>query len=716
MKKQFKKRNDLILLDGVAREIAKQVIAINSDRRINNAAIHALPINTFVFNPALFSYDIQQKIEELDLNRSFATFDEASGSYEIYISTLTKKQVDELINKDGAININGDILNLSDDFNGLTKKLSTDFYKHELAHTKISSLQKLSEVDKDIPFSLINILEDVRVNSFWNFDKKYELLFNKIYKVDPELFKPTKTGYDILFPICITLNDPKYTYLSPDAEFCKYIFDKTQKANNVFEICQIAKEFLEEMKKRHPEQNQKQEQNAGMNSNENDEKQSQQGQSQRGVGGNDFSIDEDEEENRSNDYDYLDDDDFSNSYQTIEDSQDNSSEESNEYDEKKAYERNSLLDNKGDLIDCLSDSDKEAIRRITKEIKDEAIKITDNGAIIKGLDKLYDDEAVQRIAAVYGRKRDFNNNDIEQILQKPLSNIQKGDISLNLPLVNKYFNEAKKELSKFFPKSASEASSKLSKNLNNKKIASLPFNPMLRDVFKEPLKRKKEPIKLTFFFDLSGSMHGSPIFNSKHLLAVVKKLQDAQYIDANLVLHRGGMIDNCAIIKFKNFNQKPFEIISALKAGNDEGILNAINYSVKNIRQDLRQSRAIFFLTDANLCDDPKKIKVAMSKIENKNIIGLYAGNGNNSELSRYFPNFISAKEKSSEDLSYTLKILVKAVTEIANPDLTAKKAIERIAKNPEIYSSYGLENQSRVKASQDTEDENIGSNPRIRT
>ena len=53
MKKQFKKRNDLILLDGVAREIAKQVIAINSDRRINNAAIHALPINTFVFNPMI---------------------------------------------------------------------------------------------------------------------------------------------------------------------------------------------------------------------------------------------------------------------------------------------------------------------------------------------------------------------------------------------------------------------------------------------------------------------------------------------------------------------------------------------------------------------------------------------------------------------------------------------------------------------------------------
>jgi hypothetical protein len=712
MKKQFKKRNDLILLDGVAREIAKQVIAINSDRRVNNTAIHALPINTFVFNPALFSYDIQQQIEELDLNRSFATFDEASGSYEIYISTLTKKQVDELINKDGTININGDLLNLSDDFNSLTKKLSTDFYKHELAHTKISSLQKLSEVDKDIPFSLINILEDVRVNSFWNFDKKYELLFNKIYKVDPELFKPTKTGYDILFPICITLNDPKYTYLSPDTEFCKYIFNKTQKANNVFEICQIAKEFLEEMKKRHPEQNQKQEQNAGMNSKENNEEQ--QEQSQGNIGNNDFSINEDEEEDRSNDYDYLEGDDFSNSYQTIQDSQNNSNEESSEYGKNKASDANSLLGGKGDLVDGLSESDKELIRRITRKIKDEAIKITDNGAIIKGLDQLYDNETVQRIAAVYGRKRDFNNNDIEQILEKPLSNIQKGDISLNLPLINKYFNEAKKELSKFFPKTANEVSSKLSKNLNNKKIASLPFNPTLKDLFKEPLKRKKEPIMLTFFLDLSGSMRGNPIFNSKHLLAVVKKLQDAQYVDANIVLHRGGYIDNCAIIKFKNFNQKPFEIISALRAQCDEGIINAINYSLKSIRQDLRRSRAIFFLTDANLCDDPEKIKAAMSKIENKNIIGLYAGDSENSELSRYFANFISAKKENSKDLNQTLKILVKVVTEIANPDLTTKKAIERIAKNPEIYSSYGLENR-RAKVNRDTEDENINSSPRIK-
>ena len=181
MNEQFKNRNELILLDGVAKEIAKQVISINADRRVSNAAIKAMPINTFVFNPALLSYDLQEQIEKLDLNHSFATFNAENGSYEIFVSTLTKKQADELINKEGSVKINGDILNLSDDFNGLTKKLATDFYKHELAHTKISSLQKLSEVDKDIPFSLINVLEDVRVNSFWNFDKKYELLFNKIY-------------------------------------------------------------------------------------------------------------------------------------------------------------------------------------------------------------------------------------------------------------------------------------------------------------------------------------------------------------------------------------------------------------------------------------------------------------------------------------------------------------------------------------------------------
>jgi hypothetical protein len=103
-----------------------------------------------------------------------------------------------------------------------------------------------------------------------------------------------------------------------------------------------------------------------------------------------------------------------------------------------------------------------------------------------------------------------------------------------------------------------------------------------------------------------------------------------------------------------------------------------------------------------------------MSKIENKNIIGLYAGDSENSELSRYFANFISAKKENSKDLNQTLKILVKVVTEIANPDLTTKKAIERIAKNPEIYSSYGLENR-RAKVNRDTEDENINSSPRIK-
>ena len=106
-----------------------------------------------------------------------------------------------------------------------------------------------------------------------------------------------------------------------------------------------------------------------------------------------------------------------------------------------------------------------------------------------------------------------------------------------------------------------------------------------------------------------------------------------------------------------------------------------------------------------------------MAKIDNKNIIGLYAGDSNNAELSRYFSNFISANKESSESLSNTLEILVKAVTEIANPDLTTKRAIERIAKNPEIYSSYALEGQSKVrtKANQSAENESIGSNPRIK-
>lgn len=714
MNEQFKNRNELILLDGVAKEIAKQVISINADRRVSNAAIKAMPINTFVFNPALLSYDLQKQIEELDLNHSFATFNAENGSYEIFVSTLTKKQADELINKEGSVKINGDILNLSDDFNGLTKKLATDFYKHELAHTKISSLQKLSEVDKDIPFSLINVLEDVRVNSFWNFDKKYELLFNKIYKVNPELFQSTKTGYDILFPICVTLNDPKYTYLSPDTEFCKYIFDKTQKANNIFEICQIAKEFLEEMEKRHPKQDQKQGTGIKLKGSTDQAEDQQQKQPEKSLGDNSFDIDESEDEDISNDYGYLEDDDFSNSYQTIQDPQDNSKEENNGHGEDNEPSKNKLLGDKGDLIDALSDEEKEAIRRLIRRIKSEAIKITDNGAIINTLD---DEEFIQRVAAVYGRKRNFENNDLEKMLQKPLAAIKNGDITLNLPLINKYFNQAKKELSKFFPKTADEASSRLSKKLNNKKIASLPFNPTLRGLFKEPLKKKKEPVKLTFFLDLSGSMRGKPIFNSKHLLAVVKKLQDEQYIDASLVLHKGGLVDNCTIIKFKDFNQKPLEIISALEASHDEGIINAIDHSLKTIRKDLKQSRAVFFLTDANLFDNPKDIKKAMAKIDNKNIIGLYAGDSNNAELSRYFFNFISAKKESSESLNNTLEILVKAVTEIANPDLTTKRAIERIAKNPEIYSSYALEGQSkaRTRANQSTESESIGSNPRIK-
>ncbi len=728
MEKQehFKRRNNLLQLDSTAKEIAKQVIAINADKRVSNAAIHAMPINTFVFNPALMPFEIQQKITELGLNESFATFNKENGSYEIYISTLTKKEIDELINKDGTISIGDDILNLSDDFNNLVKKLATDFYKHELAHTKISSLQNLNELDRDdIPFSLINVLEDVRVNSFWKFDKKYELLFNKLYKLNPEVFQSNKTGYDILFPICVTLNDPKYTYLSPDTEFCKYIFNKAQNANNIFEISQIAKEFLEEMQKRHPNQKQEQNQSSGIKNKEGGEKQqssqkNKQNKQDQGQGGNnDFDIKEDEDENEDNynDYGYLDDyDDFSKSYKTIEEPKEYPSEEyGNNYDEKNSHQGKNLFDNKGDLIDGFDENSKAEIEEIIVKIKDEAIKITDNGAVVRNLDHILDTEMVQRVAAVYGRKRDFKNNDLENILGKPLASIQKGDITLNLSLVNKYFQIAKDQLSKFFPKTRSEASSKLSKKLNTKKIASLPFNPTLKDVFKEPQKRKKEPVELTFFLDLSGSMRGNPIFNSKHLLAVVKKLQDENYVNANVVLHKGGHTDCCSIIKFKNFKQKPLETISALIVGYDEGIINAIEHSVKTIRQELRRSRAVFFLTDGNLCDNPQKIKAAMSKIENKNIIGLYAGDKNNTELSRYFPNFISAKRENSKDLEKVLKMLVKTVVEIANPDLTAKKAIARIAKDPDIASSYELETNNNIRVNKNAEGEDIHSGTKAR-
>lgn len=691
----------------IAKALSKEILQINSDARVSvQSSVYEYPVKVFVFDETMLPQELQKKTKSLHSD-SFAWFNNETNNYEIYISILNKNVMLDIFNKE-IIKFRGKTLNFRDDQTLMAKELALSTFRHELAHTKISSLTKLQQLSEftkkhQIPFSIINILEDVRVNSFWNFDKKrYRTIHCDIFKVSPETLGSDKKALDILLPICVTLDDPKYHYLSPDYSFCKGIFQKSLNAKDIFEIGQIAKEFVDYVRKndirmqnhlqnsqqQNSQQQNSQQQNNNNNSNNqkrydngSDEEERRQNQAfERMYKDNNSNNDND------NDFDYDDLDfdklDAAEEYDSsiagldkIEDYE----VKSQDANEQKYNPAEELLKDEGDLLTA-----QETAEMISKELQKYSYAINEEGQIISKPEKESSEVGRKIKSPRTQRPSCVVSNSEHTHFGTNVSQNNYG--SLNIKVVRQIFEKSKEELMKIFPRKKYSATSQMTYKLNERKLHSLPINPTLEYFFKKQSLPKKEPIKLFGFLDMSGSMSGKPLYTAKHLLANICLLQKEGFVDFQLMLHSTSsaeLIDFKELIKEKN----PLEMIGNLRTSGAEGIVNAVKHSMKS-RNFIKKSRAVLFFTDACLTDNTSDIAEGIQTIKkiNQNVVGLYTDSAKYSDLDFYFNKNIAVKsDYDSENKNKIINELSNCINILLDNTISSSQAFSKILSNPNI-------------------------------
>lgn len=717
-----------IMISNIARAIAQEMVKINNSKIFSNYNGIGIkyPIVTYFFDYNNISESGKEFLKKVDCQDNFCFFDEKQSAYKIYIAGHSFEFLKKYYNTNEAITFRGKRINIGDNLYEFAKQSALSAFRHELGHIKITEIEKKDAVEKaqklQIPFFFVNLLEDVRVNSYWDDDaKNYRVIDSELLKIKKEYLQSTATGYDILFPVCVTKDDPKYTYLSPDYPFVKDIYSRAKFAKSLNEIVDLCKEFFDEMQKRHPQISLNQ-------SNSQPQQNKQKGQPGNGSGGSDSDGENENTDRREkvNDSSSIqdidptkrfgeDDDDFEESY---EEEMDSSELQSNRREVSQSGQDDNFLNDDsngqsiGDLTNAmLSEDELNTLKGfLDRELENKSYKIDENGNLSKPKQRF--DGTPTKYFAPRSEPVESNNN---MALLPLAQDVARGFISLNSRLLDLLVNSGKKELSKFFPQTKMVKSKDITHHLNTQNLYSIPVNPQLENIFlKKGKPNPKEPIKISIFQDLSGSMSGSPLNISKHIIASLKKLQDLGYIDVTMFFHArifgGG--DTCHVVNLGKLKQNPLERISALETGIDEGIINALDYAKQKHYTTLKNSRFVLFMTDACLCDSSNSIKRAFAKLGLQKCIGIYADvNDRYNNLDEYFENNISFDIKNAKDDTIkTQKIselILKAICTLANPDITAQQAVRILSKDKDIIAHFGKK-QNIATEREEQKDKNI--------
>lgn len=730
-----------ILNTPLAKKIAKEIAIIYSDDRYSDLnSTQSYPLAIYLYDTTMLSQEALKLLSEKN-TMSFATFNREKAVNEIYIGVETDDELKKFYNPISGFYYRGKFINIGDDITALRTYITVGNFLHELGHIKITGMDKMPNkilenfLEKNkIPFALINLFEDVRVNTYWNKNKdSFNVLYNQIYKLSNDIFSEDKTGLDIIGAVCITLNDKKYTYKSPDYPFCESIFNKLLKANSIMEIAVIAKEFLDKMRDLHPDltnrlqngqngnldkspQNREGE-NKGQTNSPFQSRQKEKSQTMEENQRNEKEIadlinqDDPEEDVESDEIISLEDLLRESEKNTYETRQNQIGDKSEEKDEGLKPSAEALFsDDSGDIKAGLD----ERLKILRAEIKNKSFTISPEGVILK---KPKEKNPVSIVYNILGNKDVSRCNNSLELFPSANSVIKNDIMGLNRQTLKKLEKETIKILSMFFPKTNLTKSSRFSEKLNERKLYTIPTNPLMNNLFLEKNKKQKKPTDMTFFVDLSGSMSYSPIFIAKHLLANIYKMQTLGYVNANFVLHSRTSYNKafCDIVKLSNLKTKGLERIANIETSyGDEGIVNAVDFANRTIRNDLKNSKLIVFITDANLCEEAKDIRNALAKLPSGKVLGLYTGEKEDSKmLSKYFsmsikPNFDKINESSIEKIALSLN---RAIAKLANPDVTTKKILKDLEKDDNLIIE-DFEEIKKIKEKSTIKQENI-SNPR---
>lgn len=677
-----------IAYNALARILAREMHIINNNFRFSNKHLN-FPINVYFYDLNKVSPAIQQQIIKKTPMANFCRFNPKQRAYEIFLRNELPAMLERVFNKRGIFDFWGEKVNISGSNFNFSKIFLANILRHEIAHIKISSLVDFSagKIDfKKVPRVVINILEDVRVNSFYDKDKGLKIVLPQLYKPIEKAFSSNAHPTEVLLAVCGSFNNPNYLmrYNSDHYYVAVEAFERAKQANNIQEIIEIAKDYVEKTNVDNVYNN---EQNiSNKNSQDN---------SQESMGGNDFDDNQDWEDNFDNDWENdleNNHNNFNESTNLFDDMLDDINKYNNDSDSEQEINENELVD----LVDMQQQDNN--IDEILDELRNESYKITQDGMLINKSEKNTEKKNPLKGEAL----REYNNNSLEELKKQDFivfnktDGVVRGDITLNKHLIQVATNEAKNILKKAFVSSKYLPTNKPRIRLNTRKLADCVVNPDKHKMFlkKTTDNDKKQPIPITFFLDLSQSMEGAPVETAKHIIAVLKNLQNERYIDANIILHA----EKHNIEKWQYFNLGQvsnslfLEKLSQLEAdGGAECLKNAILIANQTLYNTLKNSRFICFFTDAWINDDPAEVQEALKKISgtNKKIFGLYADEDSSKLEQEYFSNFIRAKENELDNkekaMAKRVISLVKAISVMANPDLTASQAVKILEKDKHL-------------------------------
>lgn len=695
----------------IARELSKEITRINSSRIFtnHNGIGCAYPIVTHFFDFDDITEAGKEFLKSHNCQNNFCFFDKRNSVYKIYIAGHTNDFINKYYNSSEYLKFRGKKINIVDNPFELKKQLSLSLYRHELAHIKISEIENFDKLNyKGVPFQLVNIFEDARVNNYWNSDSKnFRIINSELIKIDKTTLSSSATGYDILFPVFVTMDDPKYAFLSPDYPFVKDIFERAKVASGPQEIVNLCKEFLDEMQKRYPEEKNKfqpNQQNQQNDSQKGNQQSSSQGQRQ----GNNEKFNEDEEykrkqnsnsslqeynSNKSLSEDYDDDDD---NYEDFEEDLDSEELQSNRRKIDDSNQQDGFLqgddisNNMNDLLNgSLSSQDLDTFETILKrELENKSFAIDQNGNITPpiGLGN-------SSSKFIY-RNRNSNNNNTKDLFPSA-KDVSKKCIALDMQLLNHLVYIGKKELGKYFPITQYAPTDMATHKLNTQNLYSVPINPQLKNVFlKKDKPNQKEPIKLSIFQDLSGSMSGYPLNISKHIIAALKGLQDLGFINVTMFLHATHGENICHVVNLGDIKNKALERISDIRTYGSEGIINAVAYAQQKYHTTLKNSRFVLFFTDGCLTDEPHNIKKSLKRLGLDKVAAIYADTYENyHNLNEYFGNNISFKLDNNDDIATRTKkvseLILKTICLLANPDINSQHAVKLLSKDKNIVAQF---------------------------
>lgn len=656
--------------DFFARALSKEILTINNHpffKAFNTKTNELYSINTYVYDPEKIDKKTQKELKELIGEDSFCMFNERANCYEIYLSIYSNKLLDELLNKQ-KITFRNKTLDFMANPLLLRKEILLSTYRHELAHIKISDMKNDNKAfdyvkDNKIPFEIFNILEDVRVNTFWDYDyDNFRVIFNELYKADLNLLGADKTLGDIFFQVCITLDDEKYTYNSPDYPFIKDIFNRTKKAMSSYEVAQLSKELYDKIKNNTQPQLNLTNNASAPATNEmpnDDNSQSNNNPSEKNNTPNTKQPFDDlfGDEEGQNLFDF---DDIFNSSEDFEAGKDN---QASEKSETKQF-------GKGDL---LSPEDAKKIIDSLEKIKITSYHIDDAGAITppdrKKIQILYDLD--RELTRSYSSFNLLNDNKQTTLSSKLLKEIE--------TLIRR---KLEKESVGIF-----STTDEIAGDLNEDNLYTLPTNPFLDDLFieKKQIKNLQTP-NFVFFCDLSGSMTGTPLLISQYVLASLEQLTKQKVLNAKVVLHcshEGKSVVNVIDPKKEhNYLNK----IGNLITYDDESFCEAVSYVKKTINEDVKKARAIFFLSDCNICNHPVAVKKSLATLDNDRIYAIYPDYDKHSANSifTYFDKGLTLKN-ADFGLNDLVKKIVESIITISNKEINNENAVKLLSKDNDL-------------------------------